>query len=257
MPRQCAYCGGSEQLTKEHLWPTSITKRVHDRLRYTNREPKFFWGDPTIRDVCAACNNGPLSVLDQYGVELYDKYFTEYITDKSAVVHFEYDYQRLAKWLLKLSYNSARAASADQGTQSALAQYSDAILVPGKVLPDNFSIAVDVVLPSTNELLTIPPASNRLCDVRFDPPSTWCVVRLVAINSWYFWIVIQTIPDAEVDMDNARRVLSKIRGTRIDPDGNCMSVRPFGSTTVDMHQDWLSSSRAAWTELAKSSKPKR
>jgi 5-methylcytosine-specific restriction endonuclease McrA len=72
--RQCAYCGSEGNLTREHLWPTSL----HKRLSATNDVTQsLFWlrrinaeieGEPTIRDVCSACNNGPLSNLDAYSL---------------------------------------------------------------------------------------------------------------------------------------------------------------------------------------------
>ena len=70
--RQCAYCGSSGPLTREYLWPASL----HQRLMEANNDPKgLFWlrranaeieGEPKLRDVCQACNNGVLSQLDAY-----------------------------------------------------------------------------------------------------------------------------------------------------------------------------------------------
>jgi 5-methylcytosine-specific restriction endonuclease McrA len=70
--RQCAYCGSSGPLTREYLWPASL----HQRLMEANNDPKGrFWlrranaeieGEPKLRDVCQACNNGVLSQLDAY-----------------------------------------------------------------------------------------------------------------------------------------------------------------------------------------------
>jgi hypothetical protein len=111
--RQCAYCGSSGPLTREHLWPASL----HRRLTEANDDPKgLFWlrranaeieGEPKLRDVCQACNNGALSQLDAYICELFDLYFI-HIYRRHAIVRFEYDYHRLKRWLLKMSFNSAR-----------------------------------------------------------------------------------------------------------------------------------------------------
>lgn len=258
MPNVCAYCGRSERLTREHLWPASIIKRVQERARYnTNRGPNFFWGDPTIRDVCAGCNNGPLSKLDEYGIELYDKLFNEYAKDQDTIVNFEYDFPRLARWLLKLSYNSARAAHAHDNTVTTLAQYADPICNPSTLLPDNFSILVDLVVPDTIGDKIILPKTNRLCNVQFNPPAAWCVMRLVAINSWYFWILIQTVLDRDVDMADAQRVMSNLRGIRLDPGSSLATVRSSGSTTLDLHHHWVVTARDAFRKLAQQNTPTR
>jgi hypothetical protein len=70
--RQSAYCGSSGPLTREHLWPASL----HQRLMGANNDSKgLFWlrranaeieGEPKLRDVCQACNNGVLPQLDAY-----------------------------------------------------------------------------------------------------------------------------------------------------------------------------------------------
>jgi hypothetical protein len=82
-----------------------------------NKAPKgLFWlrranaeieGEPKLRDVCQACNNGVLSQLDAYICEIFDVYFIN-IYRHHDTVRFEYDYHRLKRWLLKMSFNSAR-----------------------------------------------------------------------------------------------------------------------------------------------------
>jgi hypothetical protein len=73
-------------------------------LRRANAEIE---GEPKLRDVCQACNNGALSQLDAYICELFHRYFI-HIYQRHAIVRFEYDYHRLKRWLLKMSFNSAR-----------------------------------------------------------------------------------------------------------------------------------------------------
>jgi hypothetical protein len=116
--KRCAYCGSSGPLTREHLWPTSL----HARLKEINgNEPNSFWlrrigkdveGEPTVKDVCAGCNNGVLSELDGYACELFDRYFVREM-DRHDTISFAYDYHRLKRWLLKLCYNSARIHAGD------------------------------------------------------------------------------------------------------------------------------------------------
>jgi hypothetical protein len=68
--RRCAYCGSDGPLTPEHLWPTSLHRRLIDAsddkenqfwLRRLGREIE---AEPKLRDVCAKCNNICLSRLD-------------------------------------------------------------------------------------------------------------------------------------------------------------------------------------------------
>ena len=113
----CAYCKEEEKLTKEHLWPTSL----HKRFNLANEQNEnYFWlsrlqrtipNEPTIKDVCAHCNNITLSKLDKYICELFDRKFI-HIVKFNEKISFEYDYHLLKRWLLKMSYNSARIHNA-------------------------------------------------------------------------------------------------------------------------------------------------
>jgi hypothetical protein len=115
--RTCAYCGASERLTREHLWPASLHRRL---MGGAQKAENRFWlkkikrevpKEPTVRDVCAECNNGELAVLDGYICELFDRSFA-HLHERYERVVFEYDYHRLKRWLLKMCFNSARIHSA-------------------------------------------------------------------------------------------------------------------------------------------------
>jgi hypothetical protein len=109
----CAYCAKEAAATKEHLWPAAL----HRRLMLANSQEKStFWltrvrqylqSEPQIRDVCGTCNNGTLSALDSYICGLFDKYFVDIPTFGNQI-EFGFDYHRLKRWLLKMSFNSAR-----------------------------------------------------------------------------------------------------------------------------------------------------
>jgi hypothetical protein len=112
----CAYCGTDAALTREHLWPASLHKRLMDVME---EKHNVFWlrkikkeisSEPTIRDVCGRCNNIVLSVLDGYMCQLFDRSFV-HIPKRHERVEFEYDYHRLKRWLLKMCFNSARIHS--------------------------------------------------------------------------------------------------------------------------------------------------
>lgn len=240
--RVCAYCGDPSKLTKEHIWPASIIRRVSDRASYNPMAGKLLWTEMVISDVCGPCNNGPLSALDEYGAELYDKYFCNYYLGDEPLT-FEYDFSRLAKWLLKLSFNSARA---NQSDHVRLGQYRNYLLNDNQDLPEDFSIAVDLLTPERilPEQEPVLPASNRICRIEFSKPiDDWCTVRLVAINSFYFWIVIQDIPDSQVNLNHAQAVFSNIHGTRLDEKSASAVLRSSGASVLDTHLNWAEALR--------------
>ena len=236
-PRVCAFCGRDGKMTQEHVWPTSIIKRLAGkRASYSERVDSLFWSDMTIGDVCASCNGGPLSALDVYGAAMFDRYFAQHVID-DAPVAFDYDFDMLARWLLKLSYNSARVVGSDD---VRLGAYRDWIRGATTARPQDFSIAVDLVLPSESEA-SDPwiPATNRLCRVQTpDDVGYWCTVRLVAINSYYFWILMQDIPDNEIHTPDALAMISLIRGVGLDPDGTSALLTGSGARTASAHEDW-------------------
>lgn len=109
----CAYCELPNPLTREHLWPAAL----HSRLITANKqESSKFWlarlqkeipNEPQMRDVCAHCNNVVLSELDAYICRFFDSTLI-HIPLQDDKVMFEFNYHLLKRWLLKLSYNSAR-----------------------------------------------------------------------------------------------------------------------------------------------------
>lgn len=240
--RVCAYCDEPRKLTKEHIWPASIIRRVANRASYNPKAGKLLWTEMVISDVCESCNNGPLSKLDAYGASLYDKYFYHYSLDANPLA-FEYDYQQLAKWLLKLSFNAARV---NQSDHVRLAKYRPSLLDENCDLPEDFTIAVDLVMPETVDFKSesVLPASNRICRIDFSEPiDDWCTVRLVAINSFYFWILVQDVPDTQVNMDHAKAVLSKIRGTRLDENSTSAILQSSGASILALHLHWAEALR--------------
>ncbi|MFQ2544286.1 hypothetical protein ACK3Z0_13355 [Aeromonas caviae] len=114
--RVCSFCKENKPLTREHLWPASLHKRLY---KINKLDRKYFWlerndktiaSEPKIQDVCADCNNGVLSRLDNYICELFDQNFI-HMPEKGECVKFEHDHNKLKRWLLKMSYNSARISN--------------------------------------------------------------------------------------------------------------------------------------------------
>jgi hypothetical protein len=202
--RQCAYCGSSGPLTREHLWPASL----HRRLMESNNDPKgLFWlrranaeieGEPKLRDVCQACNNGVLSQLDAYVCELFDRSFI-HIHQRHAIVRFEYDYHRLKRWLLKMSFNSARVhTSMDLFVYQDLLPYIHGqslsagqsvqlyvqLSYPGKVPPENLRDPELAGAPAVWE-----PQDNRVGLLAFNAEGVGRkVLRAVHLRSFSFFL---------------------------------------------------------------------
>lgn len=109
----CAYCDKMCKPTREHVIPDWYNDTPGEAETFSSRAPlTHLKGDLLVKDVCSRCNNGVLSGLDGYGKELYERYFAAPVYWDESVA-FEYDGDRLIRWLLKLSYNSARAQNAD------------------------------------------------------------------------------------------------------------------------------------------------
>jgi hypothetical protein len=232
----CAYCKKEKKLTKEHIWPASIVRKLNDRARYSSTFKKLVTSDLVIKDVCADCNGGPLSIIDAYGLKLFDKYFEKDI-DIKQTIKFEYDFKLLSRWLLKLSFNSARASKSDY---LRLEKYAPMLIDLELELPNDFSITLDIVEPTIiNSKKTFKPNTNRICSIQFPKDiGDWCTVRLVTINSFYFWILIQDVPDNEVNIEHAEKVLSQIKGTYIDKQENIINISPNGTDALEMHKNW-------------------
>lgn len=119
--RQCAYCGCQRQLTREHVFPKFFYSREGlkgDELPVTRviqrGEEKLVQAELTIADVCSVCNSEFLSRLDAYGAVLWDKFF-DVIPRLGDAIRFEYDFDLLTRWLLKLAYNVGRVRASRNG----------------------------------------------------------------------------------------------------------------------------------------------
>lgn len=227
MAKSCAYCGGPPPLTREHIWPAGFLKRQDFEIKFSARANKTFVGDLVIADVCEACNNGPLSVLDTHACELYDRRFGKPV-EAGAVVTFTYDYGLLMRWLLKISYNSARSTGQDVGL---LASYRETIRCTDPCIPA-FAVAFlatvspsDMMNPETGETRKIYPLAAR-CGPLLLPGldvSDMVALRAVMINAYHFTIVITR--ETGIDAGRFSQLRSRIPGRPLDLRGR-MRVGP-------------------------------
>lgn len=197
--KTCAYCGEAGPFSREHVIPKWLYQRTTEyEFQTLYAQPnKMLNTELTIRDVCARCNNNALASLDIYGLELYEQYLHHFV-QHDETIHFLYDFDRLARWLLKMSYNSARVHGSDSEELSNQTQYilaeSDRppnlavyllLVIPYRVRPEQ------KLYPSLEGVDSLPPASVRIS--RADHPAyaeRFRVCRMIGINSYYLYVLL-------------------------------------------------------------------
>jgi len=194
---ECAFCGPTDaKRTREHLWPASLHRRVAALLDggeqkfWIARLGKALSNEPTIRDVCATCNNGELSSLDNYICQVFDREFSS-IRERGEEVKLEYDYHLLKRWLLKMSYNSARLSGSDAALFQPLLPY---IMGKNQSIGRSVKLFLEMTYPShlTEEEahdgvpMTVRPAINRVGFVGYKTPAGMKIVRAVHLRSFSF-----------------------------------------------------------------------
>jgi hypothetical protein len=203
-PSICSYCQQQATFTKEHLWPAALHKRLFVANQQTSNT---FWlarlqreipAEPQIRDVCAHCNNVVLSELDSYICALFDKTFVR-ILKRHEKVQFDYNYHLLKRWLLKMSYNSARIHnSVDRKALETLRPY---ILGTGDHLGRSAQLFVQLTYPEevnkreldsaceSNETLVFQPSMNRVGHMLFRAHGIGQkLLRTVHLRSYSFFV---------------------------------------------------------------------
>lgn len=235
--RVCAYCGANEKLTREHIWPAYITRRQSLAIRYSEKANKVFGGDLTVSDVCATCNNGPLSKLDTYSEKLYAHYWSKTVAKDQKVI-FRYDFGLLSRWLLKISYNASRTTNLDS---NSLRPYAPTIASHGDCSPVQFAISVATIKPArvvdavTRSTRLVPPLGVRCGRLPLHPTyqEEWCG-RLVLINSYCFILMI--LKEASYLPENAADALqTTMRGVIVDPSGRVRIPKPEMDTMDAFH----------------------
>lgn len=191
--KSCSYCTSIEKLTKEHIWPKSLIERNPDFLTYNKATNSFYKGEAVIKDVCAKCNNGALSKLDEYLAGLYDSHL-ESIVVAGDGVGLDYDYNMLLRVLLKISFNSARSSGSDKLVK-AHQKFINYILKGthrGDVM-----LRLQIVTASTEcsldgeSLRTVKPEVLRCADIGYDGVlANRFMIRLIAINSFWFYLIV-------------------------------------------------------------------
>lgn len=110
----CAYCGNVGSMTKEHVTPRFVYKhlKINGKHLGWNRRIETWKSnlENATKDVCSVCNNGVLARLDGYAYECFREnnlFDQRYING----LILKYDYDRLLRWLLKVSFNTSRMSA--------------------------------------------------------------------------------------------------------------------------------------------------
>jgi hypothetical protein len=191
----CAYCGNEAAPTRDHVWPECFLQRQgRQAAHFAVRTGKVHGADYTVNDVCEVCNNERLSPLDAYFCALYDRHLAT-LHDFNTTLTFGYDFDLLARALLKIAYNSARAGGSDPGPLRVLTPYVLGSAPPAR----RFAIVAELVSPTTiadpgqpaGSERTVLPQMYRSAITQFLYPGAEALLtRIVAVNSYYFHLMI-------------------------------------------------------------------
>jgi hypothetical protein len=248
MSNPCAFCAETKLLTREHVWPRCLGQKRPDEARYLGKNKTFFGGDISVKDVCASCNNGPLSELDNYICALYDAQFHLRIKPNQSLV-FRYNYDLLLRWLLKISFNSARANDTDA---DLLSSYRNFIL-KGGTSPDDVLVFLDLVRPSKNPNRQpggekyIWPETVRCARVQIGAaPLPGYAVRLVSLNAFYFYLVFDTKEKISPEQRafSVDMLTSRLPYKQLKPGLERIPIIAMGRRMLDAHRDWTSDPQA-------------
>ena len=219
----CAYCGSKSKLSREHVipnWFLKITENEKGRT-FNERAPQKFVKDIVVKDVCEVCNNGALSDLDNYGKSLFERHFFDFVY-QGETVKFEYDFQKLVKWLIKCSYNSNRANTKAATILKTYAKF----LISDLPLPEGVivfcSLSAPTILENGNTIRQanrdeaescLKPLWFRVGNFRLSEnfDQNYCL-RSVVINSYSFFIALPEYLGNDLNL--RRTIYSRMNSTK-------------------------------------------
>lgn len=198
--KKCGYCGRARAMTREHIipkWYYDYLPSADDRGFNDRARTKISNHELVVRDVCGVCNSGALSDLDNFGKDLFGRELSEpvFLGEFRKV---ELDRELLIRWLLKVSYNAARANKSDT---EIISQYSRVILGESPV-PSELILRVRTIGPSVVAGQDISIARDRSEEATYpswfrvgvfrmrDFDSIYWSMRHVTINSFSFHLYI-------------------------------------------------------------------
>ena len=204
MSKECAFCGNFAAMTREHIFPASIISRYENLISSNDKTDFGFRGDLIIKDVCGPCNNGALSEIDGQFLKIFDMYMQEPIAP-GDYAKIGFDYNLLIRFLLKVSYNSARASATGGKEAEVLKRYVPYILgeipsAPDIILRLQIFTSAKKIDQSTGELKGIVEAKLlRSAKIAYHGLySENYILRLIAFNSFWFVLMIPLKPTSKI-----------------------------------------------------------
>ncbi len=144
----CAYCQKDGKLTREHIIPNFIyeyQKTTEGKfVGWNERAKKVLSSEGVIKDVCEYCNNVVLGSLDASASKMVKSagILSENFTNKTITLN--YSYNLLLRWVLKVSFNSARSAN---NYAFRFRKYIPYILGEKNTEPDDIFLLVGLSMP--------------------------------------------------------------------------------------------------------------
>lgn len=217
----CAYCDDDRPKTREHIWPDWLLNATDYPIAYVARANKIVGKNQTIRDVCAVCNNGPLSTLDAYAKSLYDRYIRHWVLE-GQTIDFRYDHGLLLRWLFKVAYNSARTTGQDA---ALLAKYRQVLIADAPCTPLFAFAFVGTIMPAhvldpgATTFRRINPQGARNGRMMFKglAPDARYAMRFISINSYWFSLLV--IDDVALDPSVVLALADRLYGVALMPNG--------------------------------------
>ncbi len=247
----CAFCRKPGELSREHLYPKFLYRENGKRfLGFNEAAGKVTVGERVINDVCKDCNNGPLSELDDYGAEYYKLNRLDQTHIESRVVTVSYDYDRLLRWVLKVSYNSFRTVPSIDDPFASLAPYILTGVRPPK--PRFVKLFIEIIRdhklsgeecsamePSIRESGYLPCRILRSGRIEFPFQEGTAHYRHFQVNSHLFTLLI--LPYRTKPAESSRRallLLKKYPDTKVvDPTVATIEVPVSRRDSVNINTD--------------------
>lgn len=258
---RCAYCGAPGPLTTEHVIPSFLYRRFPEQKSgYNVRASTFVTWEATVADVCAHCNHGPLSTLDQYAKTFYTENRCHRRFTSAHSITIRYDYDTLLRWLLKVSFNAARSAgrSADP-FRPLIPTILHGARPPGtqflgiEILKDAPLTADErrLLPPEIRHWRRMPAKMFRVSAFGLHPPGCSHPIatgRLVGLDAFYFYVfVLRESLARPARRALAQKIVACLKDcTLLQPGRNEQTLRVSEHTIRDVYAASASALRPDW-----------
>jgi len=247
MANECAYCRKTGKITREHLYPKFLYRRMGSGcLGYNEAADKVTLGERKVTDVCASCNNGPLSALDGYGQRYFNANNLEHSFKDEAAVEVLYDYDLLLRWVLKISYNSFRTVDFSDNPFASLVPY----ILTGKNRPKEKFVKLMIEIIRGYKLRENDPVEDEFAKDGFIPchilrsgrvvtsfPGIPCHCRHFQLNAHLFTLFLFPYSTRPMESERAMRLFQQQFPDAIilNPRTEKMLVRISSRDFMDIH----------------------